>query len=283
MTAGQNIVSEPKLPVFQTNAPPLKRAISDLLKGLQLAPMWLPITFQGILSQRRRLFLGIAWIPLGMLVFAFIMGYVYSWLRGYEYLPFAFYIFAGYMCWQYISACISGSASLFTRNSSTITNAQLPYSYYIYEHVLSQAITIGFSFPFFIVAKLIMSPVVWDGFYLIIPAALIYLAAGAATTMFLSVVFVRFRDLETPLLTVVRIMFLFTPIIWRLEQKLGSKKAAFVEYNPFYHFVEIMRAPLLGEPVAWNSWAITTIITVILAILGFIAFFRARARIAYWL
>lgn len=283
MTNDASTLEKGDLPVFKTSTPPLKKAIKDLIDGIRLSPMWFPISIRNILSQQRRLFLGVAWLPLGMLVFSFIMGYVYSWLRDYEYLPFAFYIFAGFMCWQYISACISGSATLFSRNSSTITNAQLPYSYYIYDHVLDRAITIGFSIPFFLVTKIIMTPGDWSGFWLVLPAMMIYLVAGVSTTLFFSVLFVRFRDLETPLLTVLRIMFLFTPIIWQIDQKAGTRRAAFVEYNPFFHFVEIMRAPMIGDPVALNSWIVTITITLILLVLGMYAFVRARSRVAYWL
>jgi ABC-type polysaccharide/polyol phosphate export permease len=52
--------------------------------------------------------------------------------------------------------------------------------------------------------------------------------------------------------------------------------------NPFYHLIEIVRAPLLNEPVSPASWELCIVMAV--AGLGFTAWLyrRAHARIAYW-
>jgi lipopolysaccharide transport system permease protein len=55
-----------------------------------------------------------------------------------------------------------------------------------------------------------------------------------------------------------------------------------VVLNPFYHLIEIVRAPLLSEVVSPLSWSLC--IGMAAAGLGFTAWLyrRAHARIAYW-
>src|SRR5713101_6402795 len=56
----------------------------------------------------------------------------------------------------------------------------------------------------------------------------------------------------------------------------------FIDLNPLYHFVEIVRAPLLGEVPAVMTWIAVAIITVVGWGVTFVFFDRFRKRIAYW-
>jgi ABC-type polysaccharide/polyol phosphate export permease len=53
-------------------------------------------------------------------------------------------------------------------------------------------------------------------------------------------------------------------------------------WNPFHHFIELIRAPLVGSGTSWQSWQIALGITAGGCALTFLLFARYRARIAYW-
>ncbi len=60
-----------------------------------------------------------------------------------------------------------------------------------------------------------------------------------------------------------RIAFLATPILWMPgTMGRGGVMGAFLVFNPFYHFIELVRAPLLGNPIAPLSWIVVLAITV---------------------
>ena len=52
--------------------------------------------------------------------------------------------------------------------------------------------------------------------------------------------------------------------------------------NPFYHFIEIFRAPLVGQVQSWTHWAVVGVITVVGWSLALIALRNYRSRVAYW-
>ena len=52
--------------------------------------------------------------------------------------------------------------------------------------------------------------------------------------------------------------------------------------NPLFIFLEIVRAPLLGEPVHGYLWMAAFVVTVIGFSITLLLFSRYRARIAYW-
>jgi ABC-type polysaccharide/polyol phosphate export permease len=90
----------------------------------------------------------------------------------------------------------------------------------------------------------------------------------------------RFRDIPQIVTSVVQIAFFMTPVFWK-PSMLGSYQWT-ADFNPLFIFLEIVRAPLLGEPVRGYIWAAAFSKTVIGFSATLLLFSRYRARIAYW-
>jgi ABC-type polysaccharide/polyol phosphate export permease len=56
-----------------------------------------------------------------------------------------------------------------------------------------------------------------------------------------------------------------------------------LNFNPAYHFLEIVRAPLLGATPSTASWMVCGALAVLGWTLALIAYGNYRRRIAYWL
>jgi ABC-2 type transport system permease protein len=56
----------------------------------------------------------------------------------------------------------------------------------------------------------------------------------------------------------------------------------FVYLNPFYHFVQIIRAPLLGQAVSIWSWVVVLGITVVGWAVALLVLRNYRSRVSYW-
>ena len=98
--------------------------------------------------------------------------------------------------------------------------------------------------------------------------------------LFLGIVSTRFRDVPPIVASVVRILFFVTPIIWMPELALG--RALVLDFNPFFHLIELVRAPLLGKAPGMLSWVAVLGIALAGWTLTFEFFRRYRWRIAYW-
>ena len=80
--------------------------------------------------------------------------------------------------------------------------------------------------------------------------------------------------------SIVQIAFFLTPVMWNPE--LLGDHAYIAAFNPFYHMLEIMRSPLLGQPFPLDSFAAVIAMTVINFAIAALFFRRFRSRIAYW-
>ena len=78
-----------------------------------------------------------------------------------------------------------------------------------------------------------------------------------------------------------RIAFFLTPVMW-IPEMLGSR-AYLALYNPFAYFVELIRAPLLGQAVPALTWMLVLGVTATGWAAAWAVFARYRGRVAYWL
>jgi ABC-type polysaccharide/polyol phosphate export permease len=92
----------------------------------------------------------------------------------------------------------------------------------------------------------------------------------------------RFRDIPQLVSNIVQVAFFLSPIIWSAEM-LPPSRRYLADFNPLFHFIEVVRAPLLGEPLHMLSWIVVASLLVIGSSSTFAVFARFRARVPYWL
>jgi lipopolysaccharide transport system permease protein len=78
-----------------------------------------------------------------------------------------------------------------------------------------------------------------------------------------------------------QIIFFFTPILWQVNTL--KDRIFLAEWNPVYHWIEMIRAPLLGNLPSMNDylWSFGSLIFLFLMATYFLG--RYKTRIAYWL
>ncbi|WP_455907138.1 hypothetical protein, partial [Streptomyces griseoaurantiacus] len=62
----------------------------------------------------------------------------------------------------------------------------------------------------------------------------------------------------------------------------NSPRVKYAELNPFLHYVEMIRQPMLGQTIVWRHWAVVLVATVLLTGLAAIFLRNYRARVSYW-
>jgi ABC-type polysaccharide/polyol phosphate export permease len=81
--------------------------------------------------------------------------------------------------------------------------------------------------------------------------------------------------------TVIQMMFLLTPILWRPDQIPGREFLYL--FNPFFYLVQIVREPLEGVSPSLFIWAVAVGLTAVGFLVSLLFFSRFRNRIVYWL
>lgn len=257
--------------------------------GFGQRELWLSLGWQDIKQRYRRSVLGPFWITIATAVQAAAMGILYATLLGQplrEYLP---YVTVGLIFWYVISASILEGSEVFIANEGLIKQLPSALSVHVYRLVWRQFLFFIHNVGIYFV--LLVAFGVWRNLHwaslLAIPAiGLIFL-----NSMWVSILFgifsTRYRDIAPILGSMTLMLFVLTPVMWTtktLEDQIGgaSDRARLVEIIPTFHYLEIVRAPLLGEPQALRHWVIVGVITVVGWILALVAMKKYRSRVPYW-
>ena len=256
------------------------RALSDLVQGARAHHLWYLLGWRDIRQRYRRSLLGPLWLTLSMGALVGALGFLYGMLLGVEtagYMPF---LALGFIVWALISGVITDGCQVFINAESIIKQVGLPLSVHVYRLLWRNLLILFHNALVFVVVAAVFGG--WPGWagLLALPGLVLLCLNGLWVALLLGIVSARFRDVPPIVASIVRICFFVTPIIWMPE--LVPARATVLEVNPFYHLVEVVRAPLLGEVPGLSSWIAVLCMTVGGWVLAFAFFRRYRWRIAYW-
>ena len=261
------------------------RARKDLADGFARRELWLHLGWQDIKQRYRRSVLGPFWITIATGTTAVAMGALYSKLFHLELSVHLPYVTLGLIVWNLINAAILEGADVFVANEGLIKQLPTPLSVHVYRLVWRQMILFAHNIVIFVVIAIIF-PKPWNWADLsVIPALLLITLNCVWVALCFGILSTRYRDISPLLFSLVQLLFFMTPIIWNnntLHQQGADRWAKIVELNPLLHYLEIVRAPLLGDPQHLRHWAVVITLTVVGWIVALVAMRQYRARVPYW-
>ncbi len=266
---------------FRTEAQ-LKLTLDDIRQGLTRSELWLMLGWQDIRQRFRRSILGPFWLTLSTAFMLVALGFVYATIFRmplHDYFPF---LAAGVVTWALISSLVNEGCLTFIGSEVMIKQIRLPFTVHACRVVWRNLLVFAHNLVIIVVVAAIFGK--WPG-----PLALLALLAGVCLVMangvwiglLLGLICARFRDVPPTVASIMQLVFFITPIIWHPSLLPGRHRV--VELNPFYHFIEVLRSPMLGALPSALTWGAVLGITLLGWLVTLLLFLRFRRRIAYWL
>lgn len=256
------------------------RAWTDWRESFRRAYVWIHLGFNDLKVRYRRSVIGPWWITIQTAVTLFFLGFVYSQLFGValaQYLP---YLTVGMIFWYFASATLSEGCAALVETGPMLQQLPVPVPSVFLRVLLRNVLVFLHNAGLIVVVLLIFGLPSASAACLFVPGFLLFFANIAWMAFLLGLACLRFRDIQQMLVAVLNLLMLLTPIFWNAATL--PRRIAFVEYNPFYHLLEIVRMPLLGEIPGADHW----IWAVALAILGWgvtlAVYGRTHRRLTLW-
>ena len=264
--------------------PLVTTASQDLVRGLSQWDVYGRLGWLDVKRRYRRTLLGPGWGVINLALFTAALGMIGAglWNQSTEtYLPF---LTSGLVVWMLISTMMTESCSVFVNGANFVRQIKLNYSVLVYALVWRNFIGFLHNLVVYVGVALIFAPrSIMDPIILLaVPGLFLLLLNGAWIAVLLGLCCLRFRDIQQLVGTVIQISIFVTPIFWPPEVLKGTSRAVFVAYNPIYHLIEVVRAPLIGQVPPLLSYYAVFIITAIGWTAAYLAFARFRKRIPYW-
>ncbi len=264
-----------------------RRAVRDLRQGYAQRELWLSLGWQDIKQRYRRSVIGPFWITIATGVQAVAMGLLYSVLLDIDLKSFLPHVTVGLIIWNLISASILEGADVFVANEGLIKQLPSALSVHIYRLVWRQVLLLGHNMLIYLIMLAVFRPELHWTIVMAIPAFGLIVVNMVWVSLLFGIIATRYRDLAPILGSLVTLLFFMTPIVWTTAnlQKMGgaaADRARLVEINPLFHYLDILRAPLIGEDQQAYHWYIVLAFTVVGLAVTMVAMRTFRARVPYW-
>jgi ABC-2 type transport system permease protein len=258
----------------------LREAAADLMAGVKLWELWSTLGWHDIRQRYRRSFVGPFWLTLSMAVMVAGLAYLYGGMFGQKTATYLPYVATGMIVFSLISSIANEGAVVFIGSSNLILQLKAPLSVYVYQMVWRNLLIFAHNISIYVIVLLVVPvPLGWN-FFLAFAGLFLLLLNGVWISVTLGALSARFRDIPPIVGSILQVAFFLTPIFW-LPSALPDR-ALFVQLNPFYYLVEIIRMPLLGQTPELTVWLVAIGLNVLSALVAIFFFARYRERVAYW-
>ena len=280
------------------------RAFGDVRDAWRQRELWGHLGWQDIKQRYRRSVIGPLWITISMGTTALALGLLYSTLLGQQISTYLPYVTVGFIVWNFILGVVTEGTEVFIVNEGVIKHLPAPVTVHVLRMVWRQVLFLVHNLLVYAIVLAVFFPTLASPYrmegdtvaqpglswlvLLAIPAFALVMVNAVWVALLFGIISTRFRDIPPVIHSFIQLVFFMTPIVWhvgvlnKFTDGDGGWKVLIAEFNPIYHFLEIVRAPLLGQQQDWHHWVVVGAFTVVGWALALLALRNYRARVSYW-
>ncbi len=235
---------------------------------------------EDIKRQYARTRLGPIWIVLTQFVAIMGIGLVFFTIFDQPLERFLPYISASIISWNVFSVSIATAPTIYTMQSPVIQSFKMPFAVFPVRSFLNILAVFAHGMIIHVAMMLFFGISFW--YFPVLAVSLVLITTILYPIIaVLGILGARYRDLAPALVSVMYVAFLVTPVIWD-RFGIGLQMVWIVDYNPFYHMIEIMRRPMLGAMPTTTNFIVCFVLAAV-SLVGGEWFFRRFSRpLPFW-
>lgn len=222
------------------------------------------------------------WPSVGMAIRVAFIGSVFGALlgsRGEDYVP---WLASGLIAWAFLSSAFQKTANAYVDSKMFMRSLPIDIRSFIWRNIVSVGLVFWNNLFILVVVLLVFRLNPFPEIMLFIPSMFIILVFLIGTGLLMGPLLARFRDLNPLLNSIIGVMFFALPILWRPADLDDGLARLIVGFNPFYHFLQVIRLPLIGQEPTLTNWTVSALTALMGYFVGSIVFRKTSSRIFYW-
>lgn len=246
---------------------------------------WVHLALADLRSRWRRSFFGVTWSIIQPLGLTLLLTLVFSRLFNTDIVTYAPYILSGIIVWEYISANTVGGSLSFVQADAYIKQCNHPLAIYTLRSVVSSAIVLMLASLSLYSWVAVVSPqnIGWSWLATLTLYPILALIAWPVSTI-LAYASARFRDIPHALGLVMQSLWFVSPVYFEAKMFQNGGLHALVDYNPIYHILQLIRAPLLqGQWPTASNYMFSIGTAVFFGIVAILVGYKSERKVIFYL
>lgn len=261
-----------------------KEACCDIVQALYRFPLAGLLGWQDVKQRYKRSRIGPFWLTISMGIMIAAIGLIFGQLMGSSIGQFLPFLALGLIVWTLILTTVNEGCVGFIAAESIIKQLPIPLFTHVLRVVWRNLIIFSHNLVIFPLIMVFYGSSL-DWMSLLSLAGLGLLIVNLMwIALFLAILSARYRDMPQMVASVFQVVFYLTPIIWLPEIMQGRVSNLILDLNPFNHFINLVREPLLTpDSINASSWIIAGVIAIVGWLFTLVFYSRYKNRIAFWL
>lgn len=269
-------------PVIQMLNNSINAALADIGTAVKRYSLVGMLGWQDVRQRYRRSAVGPFWLTISMGIMIGTIGLVFGQIFNSPMKDFLPFLAAGMILWSFIATCLTEGCTSLIAAESIIKQLPIPLFVHILRTLWRNTLILGHNIVIFpLVLLAVQKPLGFEALLSIPGFALLALNLTWAS-LILSIFCARYRDLPQIIASFLQVAFYLTPIMWLPTLISGRSGTYLLDFNPIYHLIQIVRAPLLGQDVSAVSWWVAGGMALLGWSIAVIIYGSYKRRIAYW-
>lgn len=256
----------------------------DLAASLRNPEFWALSSWLDIVVRNRQSRLGIFWLMSPAIVYIWGVGGFFASMMHSSLTEFAAYVAIGYLVFRVINSSIVESTGAFAAAGSFILDGHVRLTDFVLRVIATALFHLVVSLPVAVIALAVYPDSQWGGLLFCMVSFPVVILNALWVGIVFALVGARFPDLKHLVGNIFMFAFLLTPIVWHADaMPMGSLRGTLMRFNPFYHLVELVRAPILGQTIDPSSLAYLAVMTVGGWMVAIVAYRRYARYVPLWI
>ncbi|MEI7374906.1 ABC transporter permease [Dickeya chrysanthemi] len=246
---------------------------------------WVHLSLSDLRSRWRRSFLGVLWSIIQPLGITILISLVFGKMFNSPITTYAPYILSGILIWDYLVTCVTGGSLSFVQADAYIKQCNHPLAIYTLRTVLTASFILALASVSLIGWTLVILPenFGWNWLAALTIFPILALISWPLSTM-LAYIGARFRDVPHVLGLVMQGLWFISPVYFETKIFQSGGLHILIDYNPIYHLLQIVRAPLLqGEWPTVVNYEYVLGTAIFFTILAVIVGRKAERKVIFYL
>lgn len=257
--------------------------LKDLRASIREPEFWMYSSWLDIVTKYRRSRLGWVWLLLPPMLYVGGIGYFYALLQNKDPLTSIPYFAVGYLLYRLLSIVITESCSVLHGHASFILDGHLRLTDFFFRTIAKALFYTVAALPLVVFLLLVSPATHLLGVITLVPAFAVVLLNLIWISAVAALLGARFPDVSELTGSIFIFAFILTPILWpATAAPPGTPHGIFMRINPLFHLIEIVRAPLLGQPIEPLTYVYVAAMTLLGSALAVTLYRRFSRFVPVW-
>lgn len=226
--------------------------------------------------------LGKWWPTIGLAIRIAFVGSIFGLVLGSRPLDYVPWLATGWAVWGMISSAITGGAGAMNGNKSLMLAIPMPKEAFVVKVIVKEFLLLVQNSLLIFLVLLVFQVPLTPALLLFIPGLLITAVFLYGLGLILGPLVARYRDFGPFISSIIGVMFFVLPIMWKPESIESELAHLILGLNPLYHFLQIVRLPLLSEVPTDLNYLLALVGAVSFLLVGLVVMAKTKNKIVYW-